>query len=213
MSTFEKLNNLNMKDDTTFQGNLDATSYVKGNFSSERIEKMVKERNKLLIKFATIIHDRMFSHLDEFEKMKYGDVPCVKLIGNCHQPTIVFRNNFVASIFVNNFKASLSTSFNTGEILRTINLNDCSLNNAEEVINEAVGGAFSETEKKYVYKVGKGLDRGYNGESFFSKFDSVGHVYYSTTNPQIFFDITDAEEVLNKLVELGVKDAYIDGVE
>lgn len=188
-----------------YPSNLDSTHYDTTEFPSDKIKNMVLERNKLLIKFGETCIDLLFD-VDDYlstyrhlnAKMKFGDSPNVRLVGNPNQPTLVFFNKYVLSIFVKNFKVYLSSDFKDGSILGIVNLND--LNNTDtledvrdivqdsEVLGEGVN-------TKILYKI----ERNKEG-MFFSNFDNQGNAYYSATNPKLFFNEDDAIKVMKSLV-------------
>lgn len=194
-----------MNENKNYLNNLDATSYTNATFKNERIEQMVKDRNALLIKFGQIVNEEVFTQEGvATEIMKYSDNPDVKIIGNSHQPTLVFRNYFVYSIFVNNFQLYLSTGFKDGLVLCSINLNSCNTEEGKEEIIKNVLVNIDKLESKHLLKIERGSEGVY-----FSKFDAVGHPYYSSTNPQLYFNTEDAEEALNVLEGIGVENLKI----
>lgn len=194
-----------------FLSNLDSTNYTKSSFPNERIKTMVQNRNELLIKFGKIAYRKVMQSIgievdnmdDEVVKMKYGDSPRVRIIGNPHQPSLVFNNKYIISVFVKNFDIYFSTDFKDGEILGSINLNTCDVECGVEEILHEIDGIVDDIIYKELYTIS------IDDEVYFSKFCPQGHAYFTKTNPQFYFNIEDAEEICDLLFNIGYKSVII----
>ena len=183
-----------------YRNNLDSTNYERASFATKDLKQMVYKRNDMLIQFAEkVMYDIFYdAHSDIDENridtpMKFGDKAIVRLIGKSHQPSIIINNEWVVSIFVNNFDVFLSTTFKDGDILTSINLNllltDEGLEEARDEFREHV----SQLDVKQLNYICD--DNGL----MFSSFDKCGHAYFSKTNPQLFYTHESAMEKLEVL--------------
>ena len=190
--------------------NLDSTNYKGSKFTNDSIKDMVINRNDMLIKFAQIVYDDFIklSTSDEIkDKMKFGDIPNVRIIGNPHQPTIVFNNEFIISCFVKNFIIYFSTDFSTdGEILGKCDLNVVNEVCGRNIINDIITSVVDRVSKKQLYKLS--IDN-----SFYSYICGQGHVYMSRTNPQLFYELIEINNVADLLYNLGYESVEIIGNE
>lgn len=191
-----------MKDELkNYPSNLDSTNYNTTEFPDDRIENMVRERNKLLIKFGQVVKDIIFggdtydTDLNLEATMKFGDSPNVRIIGNPNQPTLVFYNKYVLSMFVKNFNIHLSSEFKNGTIMGVVDLNKLSDENQHESVRDIVQDVVVLNEGM-AFKTLKKIERNDEG-IYFSKFDKLGNPYYSVTNPQLFFD----DDTVNDMVK------------
>ncbi len=192
----------------TYLSNLDSTNYGSSSFKNDGIKKMVQNRNNLLISFGkiayqTIKNNLLLEDVDEDLKMKFGDSPNVRIIGNPHQPSLIFDNKYIISMFVKNFDVYLSSHFKDGEILCSINLNLCDAPNGVDEIIQTVSDNIGGVDYRGLYTVGV------DDELHFSKFDAQGHPYFTKTNPQFYFNEDDANDVVDLLFNIGYKSAMI----
>lgn len=195
-----------------YLSNLDSTNYARAEFKSESIKTMVQNRNQLLIQFGKLAYKSIVSMIGARNtdniKMKFGDSPKIRIIGNPHQPSLIFDNKYVISLFVKNFNLYFSTSFKNGEVLSAFDLNLCDINLCDledsiRDVKEYLENNLHMVDFKSLYRVEV------EDNLYFTRFDKQGHAYFTKTNPQFYFRIEDAENIVDTLFKLGYKSAMI----
>lgn len=203
----------------SYVNNLDSTNYKFTRFKTDKIRNMVIRRNDLLIKFGQTVIDILFpdeeTEIDVFgyveAKTKYDESPNVRLIGNPNQPTLVFYNKWVVSLFVKNFDVYLSNGFKDGDIITSVDLNDL-VNEDEDGVDlvEKVRNNIQDAqvlqglEQKKLLKIERN-----SSNIFFSKYDDKGNPYFSTTNPLLFFDNESATKIIKELKNKSINTEYL----
>lgn len=126
------------------------------------------------------VEQRNAQLLNFFEVKGYTNV---KVLGNPNQPKIIIDDEFAISGFVKNRIYNFTTKPFGGEVILSVNLN-----NPSDYSPQAISDVIESSEKRKIY---------------FCELDTVhkmyishtrgGHVYYSSTDPRVFFNLEDAE--------------------
>lgn len=126
------------------------------------------------------VEQRNAQLLSFFEQKGYANV---KVIGNPNQPKIIIDNEFAVSGFVKNRIYNFTTKPFGGEIVLSVNLN-----NPNEYSVQLINDTIDVNEKRKIYFCE--LDSNMN---IYLSHTRGGHVYFSTTDPRIFFNYEDVE--------------------
>ncbi len=189
-----------MKISENVENPLDATDKKLLKNLRDKEYNIIMLRNSLIIRTAQMIVNNFNEPFLSF-KFGEGNDLSVRLIGNPNQPTIVFKDNdnnfYTLSIFVKNFKMFFSNSFGSGNILAMFDVNTIKYDDGIEELKHFLANDFKDVQKCKVNVL-----QHENG-MYFSHFDSYGHVFWSETNPRLFFDTKMSEVYNEKLTSMG----------
>lgn len=126
------------------------------------------------------VEQRNAQLLNFFELNGYENV---KVIGNPNQPKVIIDDAYAISGFVQNRIYNFTTKPFGGEIVLSVNLNNPN-DYSESLINQII----QDNEKREIF-----FCELYGVGGMYLSHTRGGHVYYSRTDPRVFFNYVDAE--------------------